>query len=302
MKLRDLVTDPCAMLDVAHFQGASIPWEECAALGIRAVVIKWWHGPWRNQPAVAQQQYREAKAAGLLVGRYAWWVPNASVDAQIAAWLSDPWPDEDLPLCIDMEDPALPKGPATLAAAVRIVEALEHATGRAPIIYSGSWWADAWLGARSPELARCPYWHAAYPRKAAKGTDYAGAVAEWLAQDAPRLPAIWAAETPIAWQLDGTDDATGTGALRLPNGVDVDVNLADLSALRRLVPTHRDTDPAPFDPTPPALRLSPTEVPSLEQVLQELTEPPPDSTEPTNPGTPTSKSSDRLHAVRPETD
>ena len=33
MKLRDLVTDPCAMLDVAHFQGASIPWEECAALG-----------------------------------------------------------------------------------------------------------------------------------------------------------------------------------------------------------------------------------------------------------------------------
>ena len=299
MKLRDLVTDPCAMLDVAHFQGAMIPWEECAALGIRAVVIKWWHGPWRNQPAVAQQQYREAKAAGLIVGRYAWWVPNASVDAQITAWLSDPWPEDDLPLTIDMEDPGLPKGPATLAAAVRIVEALEQATGRAPIVYSGAWWADSWLGTRSPELARCPYWHAAYPRKAAKGTDYAGAMAEWLAQDAPRLPAIWAEECPIAWQLDGTDDATGTGALRLPNGVDVDVNLADLTLLRRLVPTHRDTDPAPFDPTPPALRLQPTEVPSLEQVLQSLPEPP-DSSEPTPPGTPTSKSSDRLHAVRPE--
>lgn len=62
---------------------------------------------------------------------------------------------------------------------------------------------------------------------------------------------------------------------------------------------HRDTDPAPWDPTPPALRLAPTEVPSLEQVLQELTEPPPDSSEPTNPGTPTSKSG-TMHAVRPE--
>ncbi len=301
MKLRDLVTDPCAMLDVAHFQGASIPWQQCRDLGIRAAVIKWWHGPWRNQPSVAQQQYREAKAAGLLVGRYAWWVPNASVDAQITAWLSDPWPDDDLPLAIDMEDPALPKGPATLAAAVRIVEVLEQATDRKPIIYSGAWWADAWLGTASPELARCPYWHAAYPRKAARGVDYAGAVQEWLAQDAPKLPAIWAAERPVAWQLDGTDDATGTGALRLPNGVDTDCNLADWAALTALVPAyHRDTDPAPYDARfdDRATRLG--EVPSLEQVLQELTEPPPDSTKPTNPGTPSSISTSSLRAVRPE--
>jgi len=302
MKLKDLVSDPAIGFDVAHFQGASIPWRAARDLGAKWVVIKWWHGPWRNQPAVAEQQYREAKAAGLLVGRYAWWVPGQSVETQIDAWTSQPWDDADLPLTIDLEDPNAPKGPACLSACEHIVTALEQRTGRKPIVYSGEWWARDWLGSSSAALAACPYWHAAYPRKAAKGTDYAGALAEWLEQTAPTLPRIWASSRPVAWQLDGTDDASGTGALRLPNGVDVDVDLGDWAALTALVPTHRDTDPGtPFDPTPPALRLSPTEVPSLEQVLQELTEPP-DSSEPTNPGTPTSKSSDRLRAVRPEGD
>lgn len=299
-KLRDLLTDPAIGFDVAHFQGASVPWQAARDLGAKWVVVKWWHGPWRNQPAVAEQQYREAKAAGLLVGRYAWWLPQQDADAQILAWCATS-DDSDLPLTIDVEEPSAAHGPATLAALERIVTRVEQFTGRKPIIYSGAWYADAWLGTSSPILAACPYWHAAYPRKAAKGTDYAGALAEWLEQTAPTLPRIWASSRPVAWQLDGTDDATGTGALRLPNGVDVDVNIGDWAALTALVPAyHRDTDPAPWDPTPPALRLSPTEVPSLEQVLQELTEPPPDSTEPTNPGTPTSKSSDRLHAVRPE--
>lgn len=294
MKLRDLVSDPCTMLDVAHFQGAAIPWAKCAELGVRAVVIKWWHGPWRNQPLVAEQQYREAKAAGLLVGRYAWWVPGQSVDVQIDAWTSTPWADDDLPLAIDLEDPAAPKGPACLAACVRIVEECERRTGRKPLIYSGAWWADAWLGTVATALARCPYWHAAYPRKAAKGTDYSGAVSEWLAQDAPRLPAIWAAERPVAWQLDGTDDATGTGGLRLPNGVDVDVNLADWSALTALVPSLRHTDPAPAPPSP---EYGPIDNADLGIAL--AMEPPPPDSAPTNPGTPTSKSG-TMRAVRPE--
>ena len=107
---------------------------------------------------------------------------------------------------------------------------------------------------------------------------------------APRLPAIWAAETPIAWQLDGTDDATGTGALRLPNGVDVDVNIGDWAALTALVPAdHRDTDPAPFDPTPPVLRLHPDEVPALEDLLATMAD---DTDTPTE--TPTSKSQQML--------
>lgn len=285
MKLKDLVAEPCIVLDVAHFQGAAIPWDACKALGVRAVIIKWWHGPWRNNPAVAEQQYREAKAAGLLVGRYAWWVPSAGIDRQIAAWTSDDWPDDDLPLSIDLEDPSAPKGPVTLHDCERLVLGVEAAK-RTPIQYSGGWWADPYLGHASEVLASRPYWHAAYPRKAAKGSDYAGALAEWLEQTAPTLPRIWANSRPVAWQLDGTDDATGTGALRLPNGVDVDVNIGDWAALTALVPAyHRDTDPAPWDPTPPALRLHPDEVPALEDVLASLAD-----DDPTHPQTPTSKS------------
>lgn len=162
---------------------------------------------------------------------------------------------------------------AVLHAARVFGEETERLWGRPLVVYTG------------------PGWMAQFP----EGDDLA-----WLAQRA-----LWVAHytdgEPMAvrgwgkrWSAHQFDGGNRT---KLPTGQAIDANLAaDTAWLEPL----RDTDPAPFDPTPPALRLSPTEVPSLEQVLQELTEPPPDSTEPTNPGTPTSKSSDRLHAVRPE--
>ena len=280
----DLITDPAIGLDVARFQPANIDWPACAALGVRTVTVKWWHGPWRGDAstqAFAAQQYREAKEAGLLVGRYAWWLPERSMVDQTAAWcaVSD---DSDLPLTIDAEEPSAPKGAQTREHLEWIVERVEALTGRKPIIYSGAWWADDYLGHDSATLAACPYWHAAYPRKLATGTDYAGALREWLAQAAPTLPRIWRDVAPIAYQLDGTDDASKTGALRLPGGSDVDVDLVDWARLRGLVPALRDTDPPAddppvFDPRPPALRGEPSEVEPLERVLQGLTEP--DTTE-----------------------
>ncbi|MGL4808151.1 MAG: hypothetical protein ACRC4O_05360 [Giesbergeria sp.] len=57
---------------------------------------------------------------------------------------------------------------------------------------------------------------------------------------------------------------------------------------------HRDTDPAPFDPTPPALRLHPDEVPALEDLLATLAD---DTDTPTE--TPTSKSQQMLAVKEP---
>ena len=132
-------------------------------------------------------------------------------------------------------------------------------------------------------------------------TQYARAIVEVCGGKAPAIPLPWASRgvQPLGWQFDGDKGLYIPSASGGLGKGDVDVNLFARSRLYETL-HHRDTDPAPWDPTPPALRLSPTEVPSLEQVLQELTEPPPDSTEPTNPGTPTSISTSTMHAVRPE--
>ena len=306
--LADLITDPCIGLDTARWQGEAVPFAACVPLGVRWAVIKWWHAQWRGDAPTqraAQRQYDDARAAGLLVGRYAWWLPEQPIAAQVAAWTSTPWADEDLPLTIDVEEPG---SGIVLASLEDLVRRVEDATGRAPIIYSGAWWADARLGPVSEVLRRCPYWHAAYPRKAAKGTAYREAMAEWLAQPAPTLPRIWQGVRPVAWQLDGTDDASGTGALRLPNGVDVDVDLGDWSALTALVPAyHRPTDPglawSPTEP-PPALQIVPEEQATVHGVLDMVAGPPP-APSVTQPGTPTAirrSSSSSLRALRPPTE
>lgn len=317
--LRDWFDAPCLAIDVARYQHGKVPWPELYAAGFRFAVIKWWHAQWRGDAptrAIAEQQLREAEAAGFIVGKYAWWDPLQPETAQIDAWtgtrwttgadgtatlevIGETWDDHHLPLMIDAEEPGAAKGVATRQALERIVLEIERRTGRKPMIYSGTWWVDAWMPGDSPVLAACPYVHAAYPGKRATGTQYAEAFAELLDKPAPTLPRIWRDQRPVMAQVDGD------GGLTLPNGVDTDVDIADEPRLRALVPAIRDTSPglawSPTEP-PPALQLVPEEQATVPGVLDMVAGPPP-APSVTQPGTPTAirrSSSSTLRAVRPD--
>ena len=236
--LGDLIVEPALGIDVARWQNEVIPYRASADLGIRFVSVKFWHGPWRGDAptrAAAERQYKDAKNEGLLAGQYAWWIPSHNWEEQVAAWCAVT-SDDDLPLSIDCEENPTNKAQARLDL-IAINNRCKQLTGRSPIIYGGRYWIDQWIGTdESEELAESPLWLPAYPRKAARDTNYAGALAEWLLAKAPGEPAIWKDQVAVAWQLDGSDDNTGTGALRLPNGIDVDVDLADWVRLSALVP------------------------------------------------------------------
>lgn len=302
--LRDWFDAPVLAIDVARYQHAKVPWPELYAAGFRFAVIKWWHAQWRGDAAtraIAEQQIREAEAAGFIVGKYAWWDPRQPEGAQVDAWTAEPWDDHHLPLMIDAEEPGAAKGVATREALERIVLEIERRTGRKPMIYSGTWWADQWMPGDSPILAACPYVHAAYPGKRASGTQYAEALAELLDKPAPTLPRIWRGQRPVMAQVDGD------GGLVLPNGTDTDVDIADEPRLRALVPAIRDTSPglawSPTEP-PPALQVpdpSATEPVPIANVIDMVGPPPAPSV--TQPGTPTAirrSSSSTLRAVRPD--
>lgn len=256
-------SDPALGYDLAHWQGRVIPWADAKALGIRWAVAKTWHG--RGEVASQLEQLEGARVATIeIVGRYGWMLPDADLNAQVAAWTSMVRARDELPLAIDFEEPCTAaRGQSLIARLEHCIEAVSDRIGQRPIIYTGAWyWTGYALNLDSQIVAECPLWLAAYPRKAASGTRYQEAVAEVCGGVMPSVPRPWKDRgiEPIAWQFDGDK------GLLLANGVDVDVNTAAWSRLRALA--GRDTLPAP-----------------------------PDSDAPTQPGTPTSKSSQRLRAL-----
>lgn len=272
------------VLDVAHWQGTRIDWAACRDLGVEAVIAKAWHGA--GALSTDDVQLEGARSTGIVCGRYAWLLEDG-IDKQVAAWTAEPTRDDDLPLMIDFEEPAISlRGRPLVALLERAVGLVADKTGRLPIVYTGEWYWHAFAqDVDSPIVAECALAFAAYPRKSASGTRYREGLAEVCNGIAPRIPVPWRTRglTPAIWQFDGDGGLVLPAAPGVPGMIDVDVNGASRTALRRLVPTHRDTDPgAPFDPRPPAMRIEPIEVVSREQLLDELAD--------TTPGTPTSKS------------
>lgn len=258
---RDWFPNACLGVDTAKWQNPSVPWQALLDTGLfRFASIKWWHGPWRGDAstqACAEQQHREAKEAGFLVGRYAWWLPDQSAKDQAEAWTYVGWPSDELSLLLDFEQPDAKKGLVTLASAEELVSRIVDKTGVFPMIYSGKWWADQWLAKESAVLSQCRYWHAAYPNIQSKGTQYKEALEEWLSMQAPALPKIWESSVPIGWQADGDH------GLVLPNGVDVDIDIADWEEIRKYAPN--------FGPVVPSLeRYAPTNALTLDEEIQSL--------------------------------
>lgn len=279
-------------LDVAKWQ-PNVPWAQLPGLGVRWCIVKGWHSRWRTAEGPAQ--YEAARAAGLVVGEYAWLEPEQSLDLQIGAWCAAPPSSDALPLAIDFEQQTMTlRGRPLVSVLERAVEIYSDRTGRRPIVYTGNWyWVDYCGNVDSQIVAECPLWFAAYPRKGAGGTRYREALVEVCSSTPPAIPRPWAERglEPVAWQFDGDK------GLYLPNGGDVDVNAAHWPRLLELVPA-RDTSPglawSPTEP-PPALQLVPEEQATVQGVLDMVSSP-----TPTRPETPTSKSSDRLRAVREE--
>jgi len=244
--------DPAIGFDLATWQGTDIAWAASIALGVKWSIFKSWHGT--SPVATAAPQIDGARAAGVAVlGRYAWLLPDVSIDAQVKAWCAIPRSPRDLPLTIDWEHPDTTlRGRALVAKLERAVSMVADATGELPIVYTGEWyWSGYCQNIDSEIVAACPLHLAAYPRKASTGLRYREAVAEVCGGAMPAVPLPWRSRNiePVSWQFDG-DHGLYLPSLSTAEGGDVDVNVAAWARLLEL------TRPSPARPTrEPGLQL-----------------------------------------------
>lgn len=212
--------DPCKdreiLVDIAGWQGAKPSFAALAAAGVRAAIIKSWHGSY--VPPVSLAQVDDSVAAGLWLGRYGW-LMSSGKPSQVDSWI------DDCPLGVwmDAEERGL-----THAFVHEAVERLSDKHGRRPGMYLGSYFWDEMCGGVGHECdvcGDCDLWLPAYPGKRTGGTAYQEAAAEVCAGKAPRLPVPWREKGAMIWQFDGDK------GLVMPDGVDVDVNTANGPAL-----------------------------------------------------------------------
>lgn len=127
--------------------------------------------------------------------------------------------DDDFGFAIDVEDAESLSGNAVLDPLITMVCKIVEIAGRRPWIYSADWfWSGKMGNLDAPLLAQCPLWVAQYPSTQPDRRSFRDAAS--ALRGAPRVPRPWASRgiRETCWQFDGD------GGLRLPNGVDVDVN------------------------------------------------------------------------------
>jgi len=263
-----MCSDPSIGLDTAGWQepgGKPVPFADCVPLGVQWAMVKGWHG--RHVTKTGRGQFDLARASGLIPGEYAWLLPDEDLAMQIGAWCAKPIESFQLPHSIDFEHPDTKlRGRQLVMKLEYTIERYSDRMGHRPIIYTGEWyWSGYCSDVDSQLVAECPLWLAAYPRKANGGTRYTEAVAEVCGGKMPRVPVPWRERDvePLMWQLDGDK------GLYLPNGVDVDVNVAAWARLQALVP-ERAIKPEPYVPF--HLRTAPLspDVPDALDVVRKL--------------------------------
>jgi GH25 family lysozyme M1 (1,4-beta-N-acetylmuramidase) len=137
-------------IDIASYQhGAPIDWAQVAAAR-RFVIIKATEGTSYTNSYYADDS-TQARAHGMIVGSYHFLRYTSTGAAQAQHFLDavgGTVPAGDLPAMLDVENTG---DSATAAQRVTIMgdwlDAVESATGRTPMIYSGAWyWAGSYLG------------------------------------------------------------------------------------------------------------------------------------------------------------
>lgn len=233
-------------LDVSHWQPRD-PWRGVKELGVEWGIIKAWHGRYVVDTNV--DQVENADEAGIISGRYAWLLPDSSLDLQLGAWCGKPNTDA-ISLTIDFEETSTTlRGQKLVSVLERAIEVCSDRMGRRPIIYTGNWyWVDYCKNVDSEIVSTCELHLAAYPRKNASGDRYRDAVAEVCGGVAPATPRPWRERgiQPWAWQFDGDKGLYLPGS----HGGDVDVNVASRKKLLSMAGlATAPTDPAPAPET-----------------------------------------------------
>jgi MYXO-CTERM domain-containing protein len=135
-------------IDISSYQhNAPIDWATVAK-NRRFVIVKATEGTGYTNKYWADD-VKQARAAGMIVGSYHWLHYTSTGAAQAQHFLSATGgiPDGDLPPMLDVEEPNDSATPAQRVAHMKEwLDTVEQATGRKPMIYSGSWYWDGYLG------------------------------------------------------------------------------------------------------------------------------------------------------------
>ncbi len=207
-------------IDIALWQGA-VDFPSLPKAGIQFVIIKATNGSRSVDPRFKQNW---AASKGLLPrGAYLWFTDDDPVQqADFAVkTLSDAGDIGDISLTVDFEEPKTAyRGTALLDRLRTCLARIETVTGRAPILYTGSWyWQGYAHDLDAPDIVdKYPLWLAQYPRATLRDRRACGTSPPELPE--PNCPKPWKDRRlkPFLWQFDGD------GGCQLPNGVDADFN------------------------------------------------------------------------------
>jgi len=153
-------------LDLSSNNGSHIDFHQIRKAGFRFVIIKVTEGTNYVNP-YAKRHATEAKAAGLIVGAYAFLKPSGThtPEAEAAYFLHHAYECGLLQRgclrpTVDVEVTSLPKGKPSRRYVYRVIEYIIRKINCKPFVYTGSWFWDGVLGAKNTH--KCPLWLAAY--------------------------------------------------------------------------------------------------------------------------------------------
>jgi lysozyme len=194
-----------AVIDISHNVTVS-NFQSVRRSNILAVIHKSTEGGDWVDPSYATRR-REAELAGLLWGAYHFGTRQYSGADQAAAFLSAAQPNAATLIALDLEpNDGNPRNSMTIAQAEAFVVTVQRATGRVPMIYIHSSYADGRrYGRRSVSLGQ-----PIVPGSVLAQCDL------WLAdhREEPQLPYAWAQRGWRLWQYaaDQTDADSAYGA------------------------------------------------------------------------------------------
>jgi GH25 family lysozyme M1 (1,4-beta-N-acetylmuramidase) len=201
----------------SHQAPARTDWAAIAASGVRHAYLRACEG---KDADTAYAAHRDAaRAAGVLVGAYAFWRPRHSPELGVRALLdvagAEAGSDWDLPLVIDLEAEAA-ADLLTPDLLERHVEAglLElQARAGSPLLYTGPGFVGAHLP-RAHGLGRWPLWCAAYTSRLLLPRGWSSAVA-WQWTGSGVVPGYPGPADRSVWLLEqGELDALVAGVCR----------------------------------------------------------------------------------------
>ena len=148
-------------IDTSHWQGTWIP-EDVKAAGKSFVFIKASEADgWTDDQFAVH--WLAAKEEGLLRGAYHFWRRRVGPVAQAAYFYKtvlNTGDLGDLPPVVDLEDTAALKKNGIDGEILAFLLEVERLFGKKPIIYTGAWWWDEWVGSR--EFGHYDLWVANY--------------------------------------------------------------------------------------------------------------------------------------------